>query len=139
MLPTSLWRKEIYPRRGSGGRAGSQQGKRKGAGNPQPMPPPLLEDKLPAVTPGVLALEFQGLSLLSWKVGGTEPIPWGSEVLQTGCWLRKWHLPRRKASTQKGYILYDSLQIAYLKSHNDSAMEDRLGTPADGDGVGAWL
>ena len=76
----------------------------------------------------MLALEFQGLSLLSWKVGGTEPIPWGSEILQTGSWLRKWHLPRRKASPQKGYILYDSLQIAYLKSHNDSAMEDRLGT-----------
>ena len=75
----------------------------------------------------VLALEFQGLSLLSWKVGGTEPIPWGSEVLQTGCWLRKGHPPRRKASPQKGYILCDSLQIAYLKSYND-VMEDRLGT-----------
>lgn len=119
---------ETYPRRGSGGRAGSQQGKRKGRGTHSPRL--LLSWRTSSLLwpPRVLALEFQGLSLLSWKVGGTEPIPWGSEVLQTGCWLRKWHLPRRKASPQKGYILYNSLQIAYSKSHNDSAMEDRLGT-----------
>lgn len=35
---------------------------------------------------------------------------------------------QEETSPPKGYILYDSLQIAYLKSHNDSVMEDRLGT-----------
>lgn len=46
--------------------------------------------------------------------GRTEPIPLGlRKVLQTGCWLRKWHLPREENQFPKGYILYDSLQIAY--------------------------
>lgn len=109
-VPASLWRKETAlgtewgqrPSPDGAAEDGPGHSRAGRAGDPQPTSSSSLEDKLPAMT-AALALEFQELSLLSWKVGGTEPIPWGSEVLQTGCWLRKWHLPRRKTSSPKGF------------------------------------
>lgn len=95
MLPTSLWRKEIYPRRGSGGRAGSQQGKRKGAGNPQPMPPPLLEDKLPAVTAGSAGSGISRAQFAQLESGRNRTHPLG---------LRDpadWKLAQKMASAQE--------------------------------------
>lgn len=42
--------------------------------------------------PRALALELQGLSLLSCKMGTTDAASGGHEIMQTLCWLPKWHL-----------------------------------------------
>lgn len=42
--------------------------------------------------PRALALELQGLSLLSCKMGTTDATSGGHEIMQTLCWLPKWHL-----------------------------------------------
>lgn len=95
---------------------GHSRAKGRGAGDLQPTSSSsLLEDKLPAMAAESAGSGFKAVcSTGKWEE--PEPIPWGSGVLQTGCWLRKSGIcPGGKPVPPKVTSSYDSLPDSILE------------------------
>lgn len=97
------WRQRPTPDRAAEDRLGHSRAE-EGAGDPQPTSLSSPGGRVPCCGHQECWLwSFKG-SLYS--VGrGTEPTPWGSAILPTGCWPQKWHLPRGKTNPKRLHTL----------------------------------